>query len=85
MLLLRSLRLLRWLEAAGKLRSFPLDVLDLQLQRRLLQLHLAYLQPHLAEEHAEIALFPEGRLYFGRFSGEKGRSGQNEGRSRTAR
>ena len=33
MLLLRSLRLLRWLEAAGKLRSFLLDLLDLDLQR----------------------------------------------------
>ena len=48
MLLLRSLRLLRWLEAAGKLRSFLLDLHDLDLQRPLPQLHLAYVQLHLA-------------------------------------
>ena len=47
-LVLCSLRLLRWLEAAGKLRSFLLDLPDLQLQRPLPQLHLAYVQLHLA-------------------------------------
>ena len=44
MLVLCSLRLLRWLEAAFKLRSFLLDLPDLALQRPLPQLHLAYVR-----------------------------------------
>ena len=57
-LLLCSLRLLRWLEAAGKLRSFLLDLPDLDLQRPLPQLHLAYLQLHLHDRR----LLDGGRL-----------------------